>query len=188
MLKKAVGLVTTDVTSHKLTQLDEKTVADLEGLLSDWINTVESNIVDNACDRFVDKNYSTHYKLVPIQKLCVWRHCKSLLADNVMDRCYRAELTKVPMVQWHGAPAIGIPLCACFFLAMPSCSSCEATRPILTCMFSSDVAETNFSRPRPGPKTRGPRPRPRPVSRDRLETKKRPVFKTLSLTVSYILC
>jgi hypothetical protein len=52
-LKKATGLTTTDVTSHKLTQLDEKTVADLEDLLSDWINTVESNIVDDTAVRFV---------------------------------------------------------------------------------------------------------------------------------------
>jgi hypothetical protein len=52
-LKKAAGLTTTDITSHKLTQLDDKTVAELEELLSDWINTVENNITDDTAARFV---------------------------------------------------------------------------------------------------------------------------------------
>ncbi|CAH1799095.1 unnamed protein product [Owenia fusiformis] len=75
MLKQPENIVNNDFKQHRLAALDTQIISEYEGLLSDWISTIEAVLMDTSDERFMDPNAG------PLSELDRWRRRQRLLTS-----------------------------------------------------------------------------------------------------------
>ena len=58
MLKQPENLIGSDFKQHRLAALDQQVISEYEGLVTDWIDTIEGILSDTSDERFVYEPWS----------------------------------------------------------------------------------------------------------------------------------
>ncbi|ESP00408.1 hypothetical protein LOTGIDRAFT_173222 [Lottia gigantea] len=75
MLKLPENIVLNDFKLQRAAALDSQIIGDYEELVTDWMNTIETIIVDTSDERFMDPNAG------PLSELERWRRRQRLLTS-----------------------------------------------------------------------------------------------------------